>query len=224
LPDIDAEVRHLEARVELQVAGAIESAAEANDVLDKPLGRQLLDVNPLLVLDTPIDDPAEHNLAFQASISNDAFEVARLTVGGTELVEGESFFQGRGHAYFRPTSKLSGPTKGILETTDGRFFELELRVAQTLNQRMNSLSAQLENATSMAHVAAERVLAGGGEARDADAVRDRLLSEAFARKVALLDSIEGTLGSDHEFAAFHGRAASLPGVLDGGDDGQGELV
>lgn len=224
LPDWDGEVRHIEARVELRVAEATESAADFNDVLDKPLGRQSLDVNPVLVLDTPVEDPAEHNLAFQATIPNDAFEVARLTIGGEELVEGESFFQGRGHAYFRPASKLPGLTKGTLETTDGRFFEFTLRPAETLNQRMNSLSAQLDNATRMADVAAERVLARGGDAGGASAVRDRLLSEAFARKVALLDSIEGTLGSDHEFAAFHARAAGLPSVLDGIDDEEGELV
>lgn len=224
LPDFGVDVHHLEVTVELQLAGSVESAADANDVLDRPLNRQLLDVSPLLALDTPIADPTEHNLAFLASIPDDPFEVERLELGGEELVEGETFFQAQGRTYFRPPGKPSAPLKGRLETTDGRSFDFELGVAQTLNQRLNSLALQLQHATAMADVAAAQVLTSGGRGDDAEAVRDRLLSEAFARKVALLDSIESTLTNNQELASFYGRSVGLPVVLDGAEDEEGDAA
>lgn len=215
LPELEDDVRHLEVVVALQVAGATESPAACNDVLDKPVAVQVLDVSPVLALDTPVDDETEHNLVFRAMIPGDPFEVEKLRLGGDELVDGETFFQAPGRVFFRPPAKPTAPLKGILQTTDGRVFDFELGVAQTLRERMNSLSAQLEHATAMADAAAAEAAAQGSSADDANLVRDRLLSELFSRKVRLLDSIERTLKSDHDFSAFYRRAAALPTVLDG---------
>jgi hypothetical protein len=223
LPELPPEVRHLEVAVELKVGGATESAAEVNDVLDKPLNRQLLDVSPVLCLDTPVDEPSEHNLVFLAAIPDDPFEVESLRLGADELVDGETFFQTQGQVFFRSPSKPVAPVKGVLQTTDGRIFDFELGVAQNLRERMNSLAEQLEHTTAMADAAALQASARGSSADDAELVRDRLLSELFARKARLLDSIESTLTSQQDFAAFFSRAASLPAVL-GVEDEESELA
>jgi hypothetical protein len=75
----------------------------------------------------------------------------------------------------------------------------------------------------MADAAALQASARGSSADDAELVRDRLLSELFARKARLLDSIESTLTSQQDFAAFFSRAASLPAVL-GVEDEESELA
>jgi hypothetical protein len=215
LPNLSEDVRHLEVSVALDVAGSLEAGPSDNDILDKPIVRQVLDVTPTVALDTPVDVETEHNIAFFATIPDDPFEVETLLLGSDTLVDGETFFHTPGKVFFRPPSKPVAPLKGLLQTTDGRSFEFQLGVAQTLRERMNSLSTQLENGVAMADAAAAEVLSKAGTADDADLVRDRLLNELFDHKVRLLSSIEGTLTSDHEFHAFFSRAAALPPVFDG---------
>jgi hypothetical protein len=159
-----------------------------------------------------------------ATIPHDLFEVEKLRLGADELVDGETFFQVPGSVFFRPPRKPTAPLKGFLQTTDGRVFDFELGVAQNLRERLTSLAKQLEHATAMADAAAAEAAAQGSSADDTELVRDRLLSELFSRKVRLLDSIEGTLQSDHDFAAFYSRAATLPTVLDSGEEPETALA
>jgi hypothetical protein len=214
LPDVAPEVRHIEIQVELQIGGATESSKAINDVLDRPVVRQLLHVSPKLCLDTPVSDPAEHNLAFLAAVTGDTIEAATLLVGNDQLVEGQDFFQHAGQIYFRPVAKPVEPLKGLLVTTDGRSFDFELKVAQTLRDRMNSLADQLKNVDGFADAAQKRAEQNGVAADEAERVRDTVMLEALDRKMRLLDSIEGTLNGDKDFSAFYARSASLPTVRD----------
>jgi hypothetical protein len=218
LPALEPEVRHLEVSVELKIAGAVESAADANDVLDRPICRQVLDVTPSECLDTPVGDPSEHNLAFLASIHDDPFEVEELRLNGEALTEGEQFFQSGGRVFFRPAAKPSGPLQGRLLTTDGRLFDFELKPAETLRQRMNSLDKQIRNGVAMAAAAASEVLAEGDGSDAAQALEERLLSDVQERKIRLLDSIESTLSTQQEFAAFYGRVPTLSPVFPTDDE------
>lgn len=218
LPELGLDVRHLEISVELSIGGTVESAAAANDVLDRPIRRQVLDVTPLLCLDTPVEDETEHNLAFLASIRDDPFEVEELRLNGEALTEGEQFFQSAGGVFFRPKAKPAGPLAGSLLTTDGRLFKFELKPAQTLRERMNSLDKQIKNGVAMAAVAAQEVLAEGDSTEAAQALRERLLSDVQERKILLLDSIESTLQTEHDFAAFYGRVPSLFPVFQDEED------
>jgi len=222
LPEIANEVRHIEIQVELQIAGATESSKAMNDVLDKPVLKQLIHVSPRLCLDTPMADAAEHNLAFLLGVTGDRIDVESLHLGDDALVEGEQFFQTDGQVYFRPIAKPVAPLPGVLITTDGREFEFELGVAKTLRERMNSLALQLSNMNGFAEGAANQARQNGVEEDEASRVRDVLLVEALDRKGRLLDSIEGTLNDNHEFAAFYARAATLPAVRD--DAGSDELA
>ncbi|MEO7033650.1 MAG: hypothetical protein ABI548_07195 [Polyangiaceae bacterium] len=219
LPDIAPEVRHIEIQVELQIGGTTESSNAINDVLDKPVVRQLLHVSPRLCLDTPVSDPTEHNLAFLAAVTGDTIEAATLHVGSDQLVEGQDFFQHAGQIYFRPVAKPVEPLKGLLVTTDGRSFDFELKVAQTLRDRMNSLAGQLANMGGFAEAATQRALANGTDADGAALLGDSIASEALQSKMRLLDSIEGTLSENRDFALFYARSASLPPVYDSDDDG-----
>jgi len=214
LPELKPDVRHLEVQVELKIAGETESNIKSNDVLDKPLARQLLEVTPTLCLDTPVDDPSEHNLAFLARIENDPFEVESLLLNGEALTKGENLFQANGEVYFRPAAKPEGKLRGRLLTTDGRLFEFELTVAQNLRERFVSLAAQIQHGSAMAAAAAAIAANNGADAQQSEALRARLLSDVLERKARLLDSIESTLGSEDEFAAFFGRAATLPPVFE----------
>lgn len=218
LPFFDPEVRHVEIDIELAVGGAAEAAATANDLLDKPLVRQFLEVTPLVCLDAPVDEPAEHNLSFRASLEGDPFEVERLRLDGDELVDGEDFFQAGGQVFFRPKQKPSGTLDGVLVTTDGRSFDFELQVAKTLRERMNSLAAQLENGRLMADAAELESLGKGHDADEAGALRERLLADIVERKARLLDAIESELTSDADLAAFYSRVPALPTVLTREDD------
>jgi hypothetical protein len=216
LPAISSDVRHLELQVELQIAGATESAASVNDTLDKPVALTFLVVAPKLCLDTPVDDPAEHNLALRASLHDDDLDVQSLQFAGQDLVEGQQFFQDGKVVYFKPAGKPQDGDQGTLVTQDGRELKFELHVAQNAKERLDSLIAQVKNAAAMADAAAALAQKNGQTADDTDGARFDILAQARNQMFVLLASIESQLDGDRDFGLYQARITALP-PLDGED-------
>ncbi len=216
LPAISDDVRHLELQVELQVAGATESAVSANDVLDKPVARTFLVVAPKLCLDTPVDDEAEHNLALRASLHDEDLDVQSLLIAGQALVEGQQFFQDGKVVYFKPASKPQDGDQGTLTMQDGRELKFELHVAQNTKERLDSLIAQVKNAAEMADATATLATKNGKSADEAAAARFDVLAQTRNQMFSLLASIEGQLDGDRDFGLYQSRITALP-ALDGAD-------
>ncbi|HKO53763.1 MAG TPA: hypothetical protein VJV79_38915 [Polyangiaceae bacterium] len=212
LPPIPADVRHLELQVELRVAGAVESSAKVNDVLDKPMVSTRVRIVPPLCLDTTVPEPEDHNLVLLANLPNEQLDVESLRVGGDELTEGEHFFQDGKAVYFRPKSKPTDKQKGQLISKDGREFDFELRVARNVNEQLDSLGFQLANAINLADAAAQFALQNGKPQKEAELLRVELLAQARLKKRLLLDSIESALSGTRDFGLFYGRVQDLPGV------------
>ena len=212
LPPIPADVRHLELQVELRISGAVESSAQTNDVLDKPMVATNVRIVPPLCLDTDVPGPEDHNLVLLAQLPEERLDVESLRVGGDALSEGEHFFQDGKAVYFRPKNKPTDKQKGQLISKDGRQFDFELRVAKNVNERLDSLGFQLANALNLANAAAAFALENGKSQKEAELVRVELLAQARLKKRLLLDSIESALSGPRDFGLFYGRVGDLPGV------------
>lgn len=211
LPEDARSFEHLELGVELELGGQPEAAKEQNDVLDVPLRFNGVQVEPSLCLDTPVDDPADHNLALLLRLpklpaGQTVGEVVAVLLDGSPLEEGPEFFQDAGRVFFRTPAKPNAEVRGLVITKDEQAFDFVVRVATTPRERMDSLRAQIDNANALCDAAA-------GRADKSALVRGELSSRVIERKVLLLDSIEGMLSDDQELAEFYSRAGALPAVV-----------
>ncbi len=212
--DPDRKARYVEVSVELEVDGAAEAPDSHNDTLDLELHPERLRVQPARCLDTPVEEETLHNLVLSCHLASADLSVVAFSLDGQSLVEGEDFFQARGAVYFRTRQKPAAPVRGRFKTSAEEVFEFEVKVADTLKQRLASLSVQLDNARAMAEAAARRAADDGQSSFEARALRSDLLEQALARKFQLLDSIEQTLESEDDAKGFEADSARLPTLLD----------